>query len=186
MIRRINWTARTFDHELPVGLFPVVLERLRGTPMRAADLLTSAAEPRRRQHAAGSWSAQEHVGHLDDLHELDMRRLDDYLSGASQLTAADMSNRATNEANHNATPTHVLLERLCTRRAELIRRLERVTDLDAARSALHPRLRRPLRLVDWMFFVAEHDDHHLTSARECLRAVADVNPEPAASPGVTR
>jgi hypothetical protein len=30
-----------------------------------------------------------------------------------------------------------------------------------AHSLLHPRLKEPMRLVDHLFFVAEHDDHHL-------------------------
>jgi hypothetical protein len=47
------------------------------------------------------WSAQEHAGHLLDLEALWMARVDDYLSGASQLTVADLSNRKTFEAQHN-------------------------------------------------------------------------------------
>jgi hypothetical protein len=30
-----------------------------------------------------------------------------------------------------------------------------------ARSMLHPRLKKPMRLVDHLHFAAEHDDHHL-------------------------
>jgi predicted short-subunit dehydrogenase-like oxidoreductase (DUF2520 family) len=32
------------------------------------------------------------------------------------------------------------------------------------RTSLHPRLKRPMRLIDLCFFVAEHDDHHLAIA----------------------
>jgi hypothetical protein len=32
---------------------------------------------------------------------------------------------------------------------------------DFARSAWHPRLKMPMRLVDHLLFIAEHDDHHL-------------------------
>jgi uncharacterized damage-inducible protein DinB len=38
-----------------------------------------------------------------------------------------------------------------------------------SRSALHPRLGMPMRLVDLMLFVAEHDDHHLASITELAR-----------------
>ena len=34
-----------------------------------------------------------------------------------------------------------------------------------ARSRLHPRLKQAMRLVDHLFFTAEHDDHHLAHAR---------------------
>jgi hypothetical protein len=30
-----------------------------------------------------------------------------------------------------------------------------------ARTMLHPRLKQPMRLVDHLYFVAEHDDHPL-------------------------
>ena len=98
MITLARWTTRTFDHTLSVGLYPAVLERLRGTPARAAELLHQVSEPLRYWRAAPSWSAQQHIGHLDDLHDLDMRRLQDYTSGAAVLSAADMTNRKTDEA----------------------------------------------------------------------------------------
>ena len=172
MIQRIKWTARTFDHELPVGLFAAVLERLRGTPLRAAVLLGEVAEPLRRTRVGDGWSAQEHVGHLADLHDLDTVRLREYLEGAAVLSSADMSNRRTYEADHNRAATAILLERFRVHRDELVRALEAVSEADANRAAQHPRLRRPLRLIDWMYFVAEHDDHHLAAARETLRTAA--------------
>ncbi len=170
MIDMIRWTDRTFDHRWPVRLLPVIVERLRGTPIRAAALLGEADDARRREQRGG-WSAQEHIGHLDDLHELDLLRLNEFLSGARVLSAADMTNRATYEARHNATPTAELLDRLRTRREDFVRRLEPLTEEEADRAADHPRLHRPLRLVDWLYFVAEHDDHHLAQAGRILRAV---------------
>jgi len=41
---------------------------------------------------------------------------------------------------------------------------DRVGELQSemfSRSLLHPRLKQPMRLVDHLYFVAEHDDHHL-------------------------
>jgi hypothetical protein len=32
---------------------------------------------------------------------------------------------------------------------------------EEGRTLLRPRLKTPMRLVDHLFFVAEHDDHHL-------------------------
>jgi DinB superfamily len=166
------WTSRLFDHHLTLELFPAVMERLRGTPPRAAALLDGWAAPLRTRRPDGSWSAHEHIGHLDDLHELDMRRIQDFASGAATLSAADMTNRRTVEAGHNATSSAVLLDRLRLHREELIRRLEDLDDGEMARTAMHPRLQRPMSVVDWMYFVAEHDDHHLAKAREAVRVAA--------------
>jgi hypothetical protein len=173
MITLARWTTRTFDHELPLGLYPAVLERLRGMPARATELLQSAADPLRRWRIEPSWSAQQHIGHLDDLHELDVKRLQDFASGAAVLSAADMTNRTTEDANHNAIATGVLLERLRAHREELAQQLEELDEAQAARAARHPRLQRTMRVVDWMYFVAEHDDHHLARAREALRLARD-------------
>jgi hypothetical protein len=39
--------------------------------------------------------------------------------------------------------------------------VEKIDSAIFARAALHPRLKTPMRLVDHLYFVAEHDDHHL-------------------------
>jgi hypothetical protein len=37
------------------------------------------------------------------------------------------------------------------------------------KTSLHPRLNKPMRLVDSLYFVAEHDDHHLAIISNLLR-----------------
>jgi hypothetical protein len=49
--------------------------------------------------------------------------------------------------------------------------VDRLGGIDAAlfaESILHPRLRTPMRLVDHLYFVAEHDDHHLARIWELV------------------
>jgi hypothetical protein len=167
----VRWTERTWSFGLPIGAFPTVLERLRGTPVRAADLVANVDETVLRTAPDHSWSAKQHLGHLDDLHELDERRLGEFLAGATTLSAADMTNRRTYDADHNATPTVRLLDRLRVHRLELVARMEQLTESQVAAAATHPRLRQSVRLIDWAQFVAEHDDHHLASARQTIQAI---------------
>ena len=101
-----------------------------------------------------------------DLDELDQTRLDEFLAGAATLTAADMGNRRTSNAGYNEVITATILDYFRARRTELVERLENLTDAQIARSAVHPRLQVPMRVVDWAYFVAEHDDHHLARIRE--------------------
>jgi hypothetical protein len=54
-------------------------------------------------------------------------------------------------------------------RGALVAQLESVDVELFARTALHPRLGVPMRLVDLMLFVAEHDDHHLAAITELAR-----------------
>jgi uncharacterized damage-inducible protein DinB len=117
------------------------------------------------------WSAQEHAGHLLDLEPLWLARVGDYIAAAEQLTAADLTNRKTNEANHNARPLQQILTEF---RAAREQRLQRVDELDAslfARAIPHPRLKTPMRLADHLNFVAEHDDHHRARIWELIDGI---------------
>ena len=165
-MNRTKWVEREFEFNLPVGVFPSVLERLRGTPARVEELTRGLAPELLTERRGGKWSAQEHVGHLSDLDELHEGRLEDYERGLGVLRAADMSNRKTEEADHNSARLEDLLARFRSARESFVRRLEALTDEQVAASAVHPRLGKRMRVIDMALFVAEHDDHHLASIRE--------------------
>lgn len=147
-----------------------MLERLRGTAAGAAELIDGVSDGRLRARPGTGWSAKEHIAHLDDLHELDERRLQEFLAARSALSAADMTNRRTHDARHNDTPAAAIVARLRVHRASLIDRMQHLTQAQISTSAMHPRLQKPMRLIDWAYFVAEHDDHHLAAARAALSA----------------
>jgi hypothetical protein len=98
-----------------------------------------------------------------------MARVDDFLADRDTLTVADLSNRNTYEANHNARSSPKILAGFHAARLQLVDRVEKVEPAVFARSMLHPRLRQPMRLVDHLYFVAEHDDHHLARIWELIR-----------------
>jgi hypothetical protein len=112
---------------------------------------------------------QEHAGHLDDLEALVQVRLDEYLAGAATLHPADMSNRRTWDADHNARPLAEVLAGFRRARHATVARLESVPPTAFARVARHPRLDQPLRLSDMLFFQAEHDDYHLARISDLVR-----------------
>jgi uncharacterized damage-inducible protein DinB len=166
------WFERKFDFSFPVELLPNLCARLRGTPARLEEVLRGGSLKILIAKPQEKWSAQEHAGHLLDLEPLWLARVDDYAAGSGQLTAADLTNRKTNDANHNARPLKQILSEF---RAERGRLLQRVNELDASFFALaipHPRLKTPLRLVDHLYFAAEHDDHHLARIWELVNATA--------------
>jgi uncharacterized damage-inducible protein DinB len=166
----MRWIDRPFDFSFPVGLHAVILERLRGTPARLEEKLR-ALEPFVRTHREGDrWSIQEHAGHLLDLDDLHLARLEDYENGMKILRAADMENRRTREANHNARPVEDLLRAFRQERGVFVARLEAWPEERRESVAIHPRLDRPMRVVDLAFFVAEHDDHHLARMTELANA----------------
>ena len=169
---RIPWTERKFNFDFPVELFPEMIERVRGTPARLEDRLQSLT-PEILTHRDGErWSIQENAGHLLDLESLVMGRLHEYEAGAEVLHAADMTNRKTYQGNHNDHPLDSILRDFRRARGEIVARLEGYNSEMFARTALHPRLNVPMRLVDMIFFQAEHDDFHLTRISELIRLFA--------------
>jgi len=162
------WFERRFDFSFPVDLFPNIGARLRGTPARLEELLSAPAHELLTRRAEEKWSAQEHAGHLVDLEPLWLTRVEDYVAGSDQLTPTDLNNRKTDEAHHNAHHRQKILGDFRAARARL---LERVEELDVSlfeRAIPHPRLKTPMRLVDHLYFVAEHDDHHLARIWELI------------------
>jgi hypothetical protein len=174
MVPLLPWIERQWSFSAPIGTFPAVLERLGGTPARAAALVAGVPEIVLAKRSNDKWSAKEHIGHLSDLHALDMQRVDEFLAGAEVLSAAEMTNRGTEEANHGATSIARLLQALHDQRQGLVLRLENLTGAEIGATAVHPRLGVKVRLIDWAQFVADHDDHHLAAARMVLRGVTAV------------
>jgi len=156
-----KWIQRSFGFALPASRFPSLLERLRGTPARLDERVRQVPPGRLTRVHSNRWSAQENVGHLLDLEPLWFRRTEQYFAAESELAPADMTNRTTAEANHNARNIDDLLSGFRAARLELVRMLANADDTIVTRTAAHPRLKRELRLIDHMEFVAEHDDHHL-------------------------
>ena len=162
-MEQTKWFERVFEFNQPLGLFPCTLERLRGTPARLEELVRGLGPELLTARRDGRWSIQEQVGHLYDLDELHAGRLEDFRLGLEVLRPADLTNRRTHEADHNSADIGRLLALFREGRLEFVRRLEEFDDEALARTALHPRLRTPMRVVDMALFTAEHDDHHLAS-----------------------
>jgi hypothetical protein len=70
----LRWTERGWSATPHVRTFPAILERLAGTPARAAALGAGVPEALLAKRMGGKWSVKEHLGHLSDLHALDMSR----------------------------------------------------------------------------------------------------------------
>ncbi len=147
-------------------LLPNLRARLRGTPARLEETLRGVATEVLIAKPDGGWSAQEHAGHLFDLEPLWLARIEDFVAGRDHLTAADLTNRKTDEANHNEQPLERILSDFRAARRTLLHQVEGLDTLSFTRALPHPRLKTPMRLADHLYFVAEHDDHHLASIWE--------------------
>jgi len=162
------WFERKFEFSFPAELYPNVLARLRGSPARLEEVLRGRSQEILTRKPKEKWSAQEHAGHMLDLEPLWLARVGDYVAGSEQLTVTDLQNRRTDEANYNAQPLEKILAEFRSARAKLLNRAGEVDAVLFSRTILHPRLKTPMRLVDHLYFVAEHDDHHLARMWELV------------------
>lgn len=170
MISITPWFERKFDFNFPVGMFPIIVERLRGTSPRLQYLLKNIPAATLNKKDGIHWSIKEQVGHLFDLEDLWYGRLEDFLAGKEILRAADLNNTKTKEANHNLKTLEQLVQQFSEARKKLLEKAESLDAASASLTALHPRLLQPMRLVDALFFVAEHDDHHIAVIYQLLKA----------------
>lgn len=163
------WLERKFTLELPDWRFPLELERLRAIPASVEDLTLRLDRTTLTTRLHDKWSIQEHVGHLLDLEALGEGRLADYAAGLPTLRAADMSNARTNLGDHNSAEIGALCRQFRQARGRFVRRLETLTAAEQQWRALHPRIKLELRPVDLMYFIAEHDNHHLARISSIIR-----------------
>jgi uncharacterized damage-inducible protein DinB len=162
------WVERSFNFNFTTGLFPVIFSRLEGSIFRLFNILTNA-DDKQCSNSEYGWTVKQHLGHLTDLEDLWWRRLDDFLQNKKVLSAADMTNKKTEEGDHNDKPIDTLLADFTRERQKMLEMVYGYDEELLLRTALHPRLNIPMRLIDSLYFVAEHDDHHIAIISARLR-----------------
>ena len=162
------WTSRTFPSGLPVSLFRPTLERVRGTPARLESYLTKRLPVLLTRKPEHGWSIQTHAGHLLQLEPLWAKRLAELVGKATDLSPADMKNRATEDAGYDDMPIGDILDAFRITRSALVAGFESLDEAQLTHAAHHPRLHQPMSAIDLAFFVAEHDDHHVAHMTEML------------------
>ena len=170
-VTRTLWFSRRFAFDVELWAYPNFVERVRGTPARLEERLRGLDAATLTTRLDNRWSIQENAGHLADLEPLWAQRLDDFEAGAERLSAADLQNRATDEANHNRSDIATVLAEFRRRREAIVQRLEQYDEAFIARTSQHPRLEQPMRVIDSVLFVAEHDDHHLATITALLTQI---------------
>ena len=165
-MEQVNWFDRKFDFSTTQNIMPSLIERLEGTPVRLREKMRRIDPSHYVVQPGGKWSMLEHIGHLADLEPLWQGRLDDILKGEKELRPTDLANTKTTEAHHNDKSLAELLSDFEHLRQKTLASLRLLKDEDVFKSALHPRLKTPMRAMDLFIFVAEHDDHHLVKITE--------------------
>lgn len=171
-MKATNWFDRSFYFTVDENFFPSTYERLIGTSLRLRHKINQINPEFLSIKPDGKWSIQEHVGHLLDLEPLWLGRVHDILEAKEVMRPADLTNRKTHEANHNDVSIDLLLDQFQFSRNQLIKSLDALSNTEIWKGALHPRLKKPMRIMDLCLFVAEHDDHHLAKITELRHALS--------------
>jgi uncharacterized damage-inducible protein DinB len=159
-MKRTNWFDRVFASQNDTGVFPSILERLDGTPARLKEKMASINLDS-SSSAEGKWSIKKEIGHLIDLEPLWLARTLQIIDNQKDLKKTDLANTKTHETDHDSRDFDDLIQDFKQHRRELMCVLNDVTEADLDKTAVHPRLGTPMKIIDLAYFVAEHDDHHL-------------------------
>lgn len=165
-MQQIKWFERRFDFAFKQNIFPSIIERLDGTSIRLKTKIEQIPLELLEIKPCEKWSIKENIGHLTDLEPLWHGRLDDIMENKEYLRPADLENQKTDIAHHNKTDINVLLSQFQELRRLTVSKLIELNEQDVYKTALHPRLEKPMRTMDLFLFVAEHDDHHLARITE--------------------
>ena len=172
-MKQVKWFERNFDFNIKENIFPSVLERLEGTPIRLEEKCKAIPADFLSASVNNTWSIKENIGHLADLETLWQGRIEDIVQGNPELRPADLTNKKTWSANHNSREIKDLLITFRQLRSQTLAMLEKIDDATFLRSSFHPRLKKPMRITDLFLFVAEHDDHHLARITELVKILKD-------------
>lgn len=168
MIKRTKWFERKFPTIEDSSLLLGIIERLEGTGLRIEHKLNNSASSYLQSSANHKWSIKKEIGHLGDLEPLWLQRVRQIRAGEADLKEADLTNKKTEDAEHDARRVKDLVADFTQQRKKLIEELRSCTASELKHESKHPRLGTPMKLVDLAYFVAEHDDHHLVTIHDML------------------
>ncbi len=168
IVKRQKWFDHKFNLGIHIGWTENVLCRLRNTEILLKHYTQNLSEEKLSYKPHNKYSIKEHIGHLTDLEPLWQNRFLQFEDGVPELVAADLKNTKTAEADHNEQSIESMIQKFTLERGGLLRTITGLSENAQKHTALHPRLKTPMRPIDLMFFVAEHDTHHLTSIRSIL------------------
>ena len=170
MKERQKWV----DHKFNLGIDPAWAQnvkcRLKDTSIRIMHHCKELNNEQLSFRLNDAWSIKEHIGHLIDLEQLFLFRLKQFSDFPEELVAADMTNTKTHAADHNNKNLDVLITAFNTERCHFIKQYGQLDNKALNHPSMHPRIKEFMRPVDLLFFVAEHDNHHITSITDIIQS----------------
>jgi uncharacterized damage-inducible protein DinB len=168
-IMTTKWFDRKFDFNFGIERYDSLYERLQNASLKYKKEVLDLPEKILQLKPENKWSIKENVGHLLLLEQLWHKRFKEIKERKPEMSPADLSNTATNESSFNDMAIQMLIENFTKTRNKTINFLNGLEQEEFSLSSLHPRLQRSIRIIDMMYFIAEHDDHHLNTIRTIIK-----------------
>jgi uncharacterized damage-inducible protein DinB len=166
---KTKWFDRKFDFNFGMERYDPLYERLLSAPVKYKKEVLDLPEKILQLKHDDKWSVKENIGHLLLLEPLWYKRFKEIKEGNAEMSPADLNNTATNDSSFNSVAVQTLMENFTTARNKTINFLKGLKQEEFSLHSIHPRLQKPMRIIDMMHFVAEHDDHHLHTIRTIIK-----------------
>lgn len=166
-MQKIQWFEREFAFGLPTGMLPFYLERLEGTIARLQSKVKNVSNDILSERLNDKWSVKQNIGHLAEVDEIALIRIDEMKQGVSPLSPAVFETKQ----DYNAMTVGDVLNYFQHNRSKNIARYRNLTEVELNKASLHPRLKVMMTPVDLAWFDAEHDDHHLVRINEIMNSL---------------
>lgn len=155
-----KWFDRKFDFSYGVDEYESLIQRLSSSIPRLSDLVADVPVETLSIKIDSKWSIKENIGHLIVLEPLWRVRVVDIRVEREVMSPADLTNSLTDKSDFNSTELEKLLRDFESERGKTLELLSSLLPDDLTKTSMHPRLSQPMRVIDLMYFVAEHDLHH--------------------------
>jgi hypothetical protein len=170
-MEKLRWFERSFVFGLPVGMLPFYLERLEGTIVRIEQKVAKIPEEILSNQLDGKWSVKQNIGHLAEVDEIALKRIDEIRRGQEVMSPAVFEPKA----DYNSQRVKEVVEFFRKNRIANLDKYKTLVKQDFETTSMHPRLKMKMSVVDLALFDAEHDDHHLVRINEILNTLL-INP----------
>lgn len=169
-MEKLQWMERKFTFGFPSGMLPFYIERLEGTAVRIEKKIKDIPDEILSLRLDDKWSVKENIGHLAEVDEVALKRIDEMVNGVSTLSPAVFEPKA-----YFKWAINDVMQYFEETRQLNISRYKALQQNDLKKSSMHPRLKLAMTPVDLAWFDAEHDDHHLVRISEILNVVTHQN-----------
>jgi hypothetical protein len=158
------WLERRFNFGQTPDMLVFFLERMQGTVVRINAKVDGIPDAVLSEQRDGKWSVKQNIGHLAEVEEISLKRIDEILNGVPTMSSAVFPVKQ----DYNAMPVRDVIAFFERNRLATLQAYNTLAASALKLTAIHPRFKVPMNPVDLALFHAEHDDHHLVRMTEII------------------